>query len=1070
MTKLHTFLRRIFLVGFLFLLLSAGVPAQQWTSAEDIEKSPLVQQALKDGRITPQQLQEAVNALKEGRLPPKAFMDLQQDALRGTLTPAEIETGRALLEQKRSEAGQAKEADIKKESAPADRKTEAEVRPASEEAGEKSEIKKPPETADPFFKKTDLPELPELEIYGHKLFSRDPATFAPITALPVSDDYIVGPGDEIKVLMWGRLDAEYSLAVDNEGSINFPRIGPLTVAGLTFDELKDLIRRKAEAITGVSVNVTMGRLRTIQVFVLGEVKSPGVYSVSALAKVGNALLYSGGPTPLGSLRNIQLKRQGKALTVVDLYDFMLKGDVSADVRLMPGDVVFVPQVGPLVSVSGNVNRPAIYELKGDIDLQTALNMAGGLAPRAFNQRIQIVRAFQNQFQVVLDIPYAEVRDRQAVPLQDGDVVRVFAILTTTENAVYLYGNVLRPGQYAFKEGLRILDLVPDKQSLELDTYFDYALVKRYHIETMQTELIPFELGRLLEGRDAAHNILLKPLDEIYIFNRSLFKDREFALAEGRVRKPGRYLIDQMKIRDLILQAGSLADDAYLPKAELIRVDRNRHLRTIYFDVAAALADDPEHNLALQHEDRVIIHSIWETQWKAAVTIEGEVKQPGEYPLTRDMRLKDLFFKAGNFTRDAYLSLGHLYRTDRLTKDVSIHTFNVEKALAGDAQNNLALQDQDKVVVRNIREYKPLYSVFVNGQVNNPGEYPHASNMTVKDLILIAGNIRDAAYLDKGELTRFTIVDGQQVETSILNFNIDLALKNHPAHNLRLQPLDIVTVKTIPNWWERKKTVTVSGEVMFPGAYPIREDERISDVLERAGGFSGYAYLRGAVFTRESVRKVQQQRLQDLLDKLESDVARLSSAEAQAALSPEDLAAQTQFVSAQKALIAKLKESRASGRVVVSMKPLGVLKGSPGDIVLEDGDVLHIPGKVNTINVLGSVYNPTALIYDPARPELKHYLALTGGPTRDAEEKSMYVVRADGTVISKQSSGWFGVNWDSEENRWGFGRSFESVSLNPGDTVLVPEKIIKPSYMRDAKDITQILFQIAVAAGVTIALF
>jgi protein involved in polysaccharide export with SLBB domain len=258
--------------------------------------------------------------------------------------------------------------------------------------------------------------------------------------------------------------------------------------------------------------------------------------------------------------------------------------------------------------------------------------------------------------------------------------------------------------------------------------------------------------------------------------------------------------------------------------------------------------------------------------------------------------------------------------------------------------------------------------------------------------------------------------------------------------------------------------------MFPGTYPIREGERISDVLERSGGFSGYAYLLGAVFTRESVRKAQQQRLEDMLGRLESDVARVSSGEAQTTLHPEDLAAQAQYASAQKALIAKLRESRASGRVVVSIKPLSVLKGSPSDITLEDGDAIFIPEKINTVNVIGSVYNPTALIFNPDNPELKYYLALTGGPTRNAEEKSMYVVRADGTVISKQASGWFGVAWDSQENRWGFGQSFEDFRLDPGDTILVPEKIIKPNYMRDVKDITQILYQIAVAAGVTIALF
>ena len=221
-------------------------------------------------------------------------------------------------------------------------------------------------------RKTPPTEATTLEIFGHRLFTGVPSTFAPITAVPVSNDYIVGPGDEIKILMWGRLDAFYTLEVDNEGVINFPKVGPLTVAGLTFGELKELIRAKAESITGVNVNVSMGKLRTIQVFVLGEVNSPGLFTVSSLATVANALLASGGPTALGSLRKVELKRQGKVLTTMDLYDFLLKGDSSSDMRLMPGDTIFIPQTGPMVAVSGNVKRPAIYEMKEERSLQNAL--------------------------------------------------------------------------------------------------------------------------------------------------------------------------------------------------------------------------------------------------------------------------------------------------------------------------------------------------------------------------------------------------------------------------------------------------------------------------------------------------------------------------------------------------------------------------------------------------------------------------------------------------------------------------------------------------------------------------
>jgi polysaccharide export outer membrane protein len=841
-------------------------------------------------------------------------------------------------------------------------------------AGKKEEPTRPDEE---FFKKSLGPGRPSLEIFGHNLFSEAPSTFAPILAMPVSDGYIVGPGDEIKILMWGRLDERYSLEVDNEGVINFPRTGPLTVGGLTFEEVKELIRHKAEAITGVNVNVSMGKLRTIQVFVLGEVKNPGVYTVSSLAAITNALLASGGPTDLGSLRRVELKRQGKVISVIDLYDFLLKGDTSADTRLMPGDVVFLPQAGPMVSVSGNVKRPAIYELKDDLDLKTTLDLAGGLTPWGYKQRIQIERASEHQQQIVVDIPYAELAEKRPILLKDGDLVRVFPIIPDAMNAVYLFGNVLRPGQYEYKQGLRVSDIIPNVETLDKDTYFGYALIKRYHLDDMKAELIPFDLGQLLFLKDESQDISLRPLDELYVFDQRTFEDRTVAVVEGEVRKPGRYFID-----------------------------------------------------------------------------------------ASGMRLRDLIFKAGNLTRDAYMKLGHIYRKDRHTKEVNILTFNLKKAMAEDPQNNILLQDQDTVYVHSILDYKEEYTVSIKGMVHRPGDYPYASNMTVKDLILVAGNVRDAAYTKEAELVRFDIVNGKKVESSVINFDILRALENDPDHNLKLQPMDFVNIKQIPDWWDKKKTVSISGEVCFPGDYQIRSEERLSDLLKRAGGFTERAYLRGASFTREAVKKMQQDRLNDLMKKLEIEIAQFGSQEMQTALSKEDLAAQAQFVSAQKALVDKLSEAEASGRLVISLAPINELKGRSSDLFLEDGDRLYIPQRPNTVSVLGAVYNPTALVYDEDRPTVEYYLNKTGGPTDNAEVDQMYIIRADGTVVSKGGESWFGVTWSDEDNRWAMGGTIDDVKLYPGDTILVPQKLVRPAYMRDIKDITQIVYQIAVIAGIT----
>jgi len=1003
-------------------------------TAEEARKAA---EAIEKGTIKPEEARKAAEAIEKGTVKPEELQQIQQKTKeRETLTREEIESGKDLLEKKEKEKALEKEI---------------------------VEEEKPPEPS-------KAPPRPALDIFGHNLFTRVPETFESIKSVPISNDYIVGPGDEIKIFIWGRIEASYTLEVDNEGIINFPKIGPLTIAGLSFGEIKALIRHKTEAITGVNVSISMGRLRVIQVFVLGEIKNPGVYTVSSLATVANALLFSGGPTKLGSLRNVQLKRQGQVITAIDLYDFLLRGDTSHDVRLMPGDVVFVPQAGAMVSVSGDVKRPAIYEIKNDKRLLNALRLAGGMKPSAYNKRIQIERSFQNRFQVVLDISYEELQHKKLFMLQDGDLVRVFPILPQPVNAVYLYGNVLRPGKYAFKSGMRLLDILPNLNSLGIDTYFDYALIKRYRLEDMTPELIPLDLGGLLIRNDQMQNIRLMPLDEIHVFNKNMFEDREYADIQGEVRKPGRYYIDEMRIKDLILKAGALTDSAYLQKGELIRTKKDQSKVTLYFNISAALSNNPQHNLLLQDKDRMIVHSIWEKEFKAFVTIAGEVKKVGPYVLTDNMRLKDLFFKAGLFTRDVYMELGHLYRTDWRTKEVTIHTFNLEKALAGDTDHNLLIEDLDKVFVHSIWEFKEKYTVSVRGQINNPGDYPYASNMTIKDLILVAGNVKDGAYLDAAELVRYDIIGGKKVQTSIVNFNVNLALKKDPSHNLPLAPLDVITVKEIPEWWEKKKSVTVTGEVFFPGTYQIRKDERLSSIIERAGGHTDDAYLRGAVFTRESVRKIQQERLDDLLKKMEIQMAREGSAEIQAALSAEGIAARQQGLASTQMLIEKLKASKASGRVVIALLPTKTLQRTKYDLLLEDGDTIHIPQKSNTINILGAVYNPTSLILDEDRPELKNYLAQVGGPTENAEEKHMYVIRVDGTVISKQRGSWSGAAWSQEKKRWGFGGKFENTKLYPGDTILVPERITQPATMRNIKDITEIVFRIAITSGILITLF
>ncbi|MFU8858061.1 MAG: SLBB domain-containing protein, partial [Deferrisomatales bacterium] len=430
------------------------------------------------------------------------------------------------------------------------------------------------------------------------------------------------------------------------------------------------------------------------------------------------------------------------------------------------------------------------------------------------------------------------------------------------------------------------------------------------------------------------------------------------------------------------------------------------------------------------------------------------------PLTRGMTVRDLVFKAGGLTKDAYLPVATLYRTDPVSKETIIRTFNLGRALEGDSEEDTVLQDLDHVVVHSAYEFAPVRRVHLSGMVSRPGPYPYAGNMRVRDLILASGGLTEEAYQEEAEVVRAEVVNGEVVQTRTIPFSLVRAMAGDEDANLPLEPRDRVFVKTIPDWRESRQVV-LAGEVLFPGVYHVAKGESLSSVLNRAGGFTSEAYLRGAVFTRESARQLQQQRLDELRERLQQQILRVASQEVQGALSAEDVEAQKQFLIGQQALVQKLRETRATGRVVVRLLPLEKMEGTEWDIPLEDGDRLTVPSVPQTVSVVGQVYNPTSLLWETNRRSVQNYLFKTGGPTPDADAKDIYVVRADGTVVSSKSLG--------EGNWWNRG-GIHDLDLYPGDTVLVPEKVLRVNYLRGIRDISQVLYQIAVTAGVAVALF
>jgi protein involved in polysaccharide export with SLBB domain len=525
----------------------------------------------------------------------------------------------------------------------------------------------------PFTKQIE-PELStEIEPFGYALFQGTTSTPPPPgTQVPVASDYILGPDDEFTVTVWGQVDGVYKVRINREGEAIFPRIGALPVAGLSYGELRTYVGRAfSQQFKSTSVSVAMGQLRSIQVFVVGEVQKPGAYTMGSLSTVLTALFAAGGPRQTGTLRDVRLMRNGKVVAQIDLYDFMLKGDKSQDQRLTDQDTVFVPLVGPIVGVAGHVQRPAIYEAKSGSTLGDVLTLAGGIKPTGYLTRVQLERIADHQKRVAMDLDLTAVpitqngltpvsnrteSDVLRTPLQNMDLIKVYPISPVLQKVVYLKGNVLRPGPYEFKSGMRVNEVVNGPLDLRPDSFLDYARVIRYSGPERTRQVVPFRLLRAFAG-DATSNLELQALDEIEIYSKEELKTLPTVSIAGEVRKPGTYpLLKAMRVSDLVASAGGFQKLAYLRQAELTRYamrDGASQVNTVLIDLEKAVAGDAQHNLELQELDALAVRPLPESEVGRSVTVQGEVKLPGQYWIKRGDHLSDLLKRAGGFTERAY---------------------------------------------------------------------------------------------------------------------------------------------------------------------------------------------------------------------------------------------------------------------------------------------------------------------------------------------------------------------------------------------------------------------------------
>ena len=446
-----------------------------------------------------------------------------------------------------------------------------------------------------------------LPVYGRQLFDEVPSTFAPMDHIPVPADYAIGPGDELLIRVWGKIELNTTVTVDRNGQISIPKVGTLNVVGLRYAQLDGFLRTAIGTIyKGFELNVTMGRLRSMQIFVLGSTRQPGAYTVSSLSTLIDALFASGGPSATGTMRHIQLRRGGSVLTELDVYDLLRKGDKSHDVQLLPGDVVYIPTIGAQVAIAGSVNEPGIFELKGETNISSALEEAGGLTVLATTERILLERIENRQRRRVDEFALDATGLQRK--LKDGDLLKISPISSQFENAVMIRGNVASPGRFPWHEGMRVSDLIPsravlvtndhwnlqnhlaDERHTDMMTDIDltsaeinwsYAAIERLDEADLSTRLIPFNLGNAIDNPASADNQTLKIGDIITVFSRRdlplpVERHQTYVQVGGEVNAPGVYRVNPGEtLREVVARAGGLTSHSYLYASLLTRVS-TRH--------------------------------------------------------------------------------------------------------------------------------------------------------------------------------------------------------------------------------------------------------------------------------------------------------------------------------------------------------------------------------------------------------------------------------------------------------------------------------------------------------------
>ncbi|EHH2554866.1 OtnA protein [Vibrio parahaemolyticus] len=792
-----------------------------------------------------------------------------------------------------------------------------------------------------------------LKRFGLDLFAGSPTTFAPISDVPVPADYTVGAGDEIVIQLFGKENTTHRLRVNRAGIINFPSLGPIQVAGMTFPDVRDsLNQRVKEQMIGVRSDISLGEMRTMQVFVMGDAYKPGAYTVSALTTISQAIYYSGGFSESGALRNVQLKRNGQVIRKLDMYDLLLKGDARNDIRLLPGDVVFIGALGNTISIDGEVNRPAIYEIKSGETYKQAIQMAGGFTANAYSDQIEVKRYAAKGARDALTLNFSQSHDQQT-KVKDGDAVNVLKKNEELTRYVQIEGDVRHPGFIEWKSGLRVANLFQS-----VDTSFNstadvnYAIVVREINPQRDIEVYQVNLANAILSPTSKDNLKLNSRDRVLVFNRFNNED-----------------LDTFADQETVTKAKTLEQAQLQAQQEQLKEQEVMSSSVAVFSAAAR---------------------------------EKDSKHP------------KIVFRGKEITKDDFEAL----------KQNTRRTLLAPVLLQLQQQSRLGLAPQ-------------IAEVF--GEVKYPGRYPITPRMTISTLIEAAGGLTYNAFTINAELAR-TVINSKDERASIDVERIDLrqAIQGSTTADAIIVGRDRLNILGKPNV-KLQSTVTLQGEVRFPGTYTVRQGETLGELLERAGGLTEFAHPQGAIFTREALRLQEQKLLNQYAADMRAETAKKTfRADSNMGSVISDPDKTLKFVE-------EASRSKALGRMVVQLNR--ILKDErSADFMLEDGDFLFVPTFRNTVSIMGEVQVPITYLLDN-KLDVDDYLNKAGGAKKQADEDRIFVVRADGSVYKPTSGYWFGNNHEE---------------LKAGDTIVVP---IDTDY-RDALSTwtaaTQILYQTGVA--------